>query len=125
MKIIANCDYRSLAVAGISTDTFRSDLDDGHFSFIVYGVDALDFANAIEECIKQRNDADTYYGEQEIVLRASRSYDTIRIIRECATLSITRGNIKVLYHSTLDKLNSLPKIIRKAVVKRDKEEGEE
>lgn len=124
MKIIAHCDYMSLAVAGISTYNRRPDCDEGHFSFIVYSIDPLDFANAIEECVNQRLEQKTYYDVQEIVLRACRSYDTIRIVRECSSLTITRGNMKVLYYGTVDTLNSLPKVIRKAVAKRNKEEGE-
>lgn len=119
MNIIAHCDYSSLAVAGFSRHYTRPDCDTGHFSFIVYVVDPLDFANAVEECVHQRDEQETYHNVQEIVLRASRSYDTIRIVRECASLAITRGNMKVLYHGSVDALRGLPKIIRKAVKKRD------
>ena len=118
MKIIAHCDYTSLAVAGFSTEYTRSDSDNGHFSFIVYSIDPLLFAQAIDSCLEQRNQQETYYNVQEIVLKAPRSYDTIRIVRECTSLSITRGNMKVLFHGCVDVLSTLPKIIRKAVERR-------
>lgn len=121
MKIIAHATYTSLAVAGLSIDRRRPDLDEGHFSFIVYNIDALQFAQALEDCLSQRQDFDTYYNVQEIVLKSSRHYDTIRIVRECATISITRGNLKVLFYGSVDVLRGLPKIIRKAVKKRDSE----
>lgn len=119
MKIISHYDYTSLAVVGYSTEHTRSDSDNGHFSFIVYSIDPLLFAQAIESCLEQRNQQETYFDTQEIVLKASRSYDTIRIVRECTSLSITRGNIKVLFYGCVDVLSTLPKIIRKAVEKRD------
>lgn len=119
MKIIAHCDYTSLAVAGFSTEYTRSDTDNGHFSFIVYSIDPLLFAQAIEGCLEQRNNQETYSNTQEIVLKSSRSYDTIRLVRDCASLSITRGNMKILFHGSVDVLSMLPKIIRKAVEKRD------
>lgn len=122
MKIIAHCDYTSLAVAGFSTEYTRSDSDNGHFSFIVYSIDPLLFAQAIESCVEQRHEQETYYNVQEIVLKASRNHDTIRLVRECTSLSITRGNMKVLFYGSVDVLSPLPKIIRKAVEKRDTKE---
>lgn len=122
MKIIAHCDYKSLAVAGFSTMFVRSDTDDGHFSFIVYDVDATSFAEALEACLEERNNQDTYYNTQEIVLRAYRSSDTIRIVRDCASVSITRGNLKVLFYGSVDTLALLPKAIRKAIKERDAKE---
>lgn len=120
MRFLAHSTFSSLAVAGISENSQRADTDDSHFSFMIYTVCPEDFATAIEQCIIALDDCDMYSDLQEIVLQGTRHYDTIRIVRDGQIVSITRGNLKVLFYGSLAVLRGLPKAIRKAIQKRNK-----
>ena len=48
-----------------------------------------------------------------------RESDTVRITRDCSSVYITRGNMKVMYTGCIGSLIGMTKIIRKAINKRD------
>jgi hypothetical protein len=117
-KYICNVSSTCLQLASITTGSNAIlDTDSSHFSFAVYTIDPLEFAQALEDCLNASNDFNTYWDHQEIVLKASNPFDTIRIFRHCRALSITRGNIKVLFYADVGRLYGAASVIRKEVQK--------
>ena len=118
-KIKYICDVQSshFAVASIVCAPARAftDTQESHFSFAVFGVEPEDFIKALEDMIQHRECHETYYQPKEVVLKATRVYDTIRMTLDCTSLAITRGNLKVLYHGSIDRLKGLPKALKKVL----------
>lgn len=125
-KHIVYCTYYNFVCAGIKAGhpAHQSDTDSTHFSFAVYGVQPEDFANAIEELVKINSSHELYEEYKEIVLKVPNNYDTIRICMYSGNVSITRGNLKVLFYGHISALSGLPKAIRKAIQQRDRKEEE-
>lgn len=123
-KLIVYCTHYNFVCAGIKVDhpAYLSDTDSTHFSFAVYGVEPEDFAKAIEELVKINSTSELHQAYKEIVLKVSNNYDTIRICMCYGNVSITRGNIKVLFYGHISALTGLPKTIRKAIQQRDSKE---
>lgn len=123
-KFLVHVNTTCIQVASI-TDTSDGfgvmDNEHGHFSFAIFSQDPEDVLAAFEQIIEERQDPDNYYNTQEYVLRSSQWSDTIRFVRHCNTLSITRGNLKVLYNASVDRLLGLPAALRKAVDKYNKQ----
>ena len=90
-----------------------TDTDESHFSFAVYSIDPVRFADALQKCIDNRASHQSYWTQDWIELKSSLPHDTIRFQRDNATLSITRGNLKVLYIGCIDVLHGLPDAIYK------------
>ena len=98
------------------------DVQSSHFAvasvvctFAVYGIEPEEFIKALEDMIQHRECHETYYQHKEVVLKATRAHDTIRMTLDCASLAITRGNLKVLYHGSIDRLKGLPKALKKSL----------
>ena len=123
-KFLVHVSTTCIQIASI-TDTSDGfsvlDNEHGHFSFAIFSQDPEDVLAAFEQIIEERQDPDNYYNTQEYVLRSSQWSNTIRFVRHCNTLSITRGNLKVLYHASVDRLLGLPKALRKAIDKYNKQ----
>lgn len=101
--------------AGIGDAKWPSDTDNSHYSFAVFGVDPEEFSKSLEELCNKATEYPGNLKGEEVVLRCGRMCDTIRMTLDGTTLSITRGNLKVLYHGYVGTLKGLPKAIRKAV----------
>ena len=123
-KFLVHVNTTCIQVASI-TDTSDGfgvmDNEHGHFSFAIFNQDPEDVLAAFEQIIEERQDPDNYYNTQEYVLRSSQWSDTIRFVRHCNTLSITRGNLQVLYNASVDRLLGLPAALRKAIDKYNKQ----
>lgn len=118
-KIKYICDVQSnhFAVASIVCThvlTF-TDTQESHFSFAIFGIEPEDFVKALEDMISHRDGPETYYQPKEVVLKATRVHDTIRMTLDCTSLAITRGNLKVLYYGSIDRLKGLPKALKKSL----------
>ena len=115
-KIKYICDVQSshFAVASVVCTHARAftDTQESHFSFAVFGIEPEDFVKALEDMIQHRECHETYYQPKEVVLKATRVHDTIRMTLDCTSLAITRGNLKVLYHGSIDRLKGLPKALK-------------
>lgn len=118
---IVHCTYFNFVCAGIKLDhpAYQSDTDSTHFSFAVYGVEPEDFANVIDDFVVAALSHELSDKTKFVELKAVNSYDTIRMQFDYGNVSITRGNLKVLFHGHVSILQGLPKAIRKAVVKRE------
>lgn len=97
-----------------------SDTVESHFSFVIYWVEPIDFIIALEGLIESRCNSDTYFDYKEKVLPGCSWSDTIRMTMQCTTLTITRGNMKVLYCGSIDRVLELPKVLRKEMDKFNK-----
>ncbi len=106
-KFLVHVSTSCIQVASI-TDTSDGfsvlDNEHGHFSFAIFNQDPKEVLTAFEHIIEERQDPDLYYNTSEYVLRAGQWSDTIRFVRNCNSLCITRGNLKVLYHASVDRL---------------------
>lgn len=118
---IVYCTYYNFVCAGIKLDhpAHQSDTDNTHFSFAVYDVDPEDFAKVIEDFVAASRDNENYQQVKFVELQSYRSSDTIRMQFDHSTVSITRGNLKVLFYGHISILEGLPKAIRKAIIERD------
>ena len=118
-KIKYICDIQSnhFAVASVACNPTRAFIDtqEGHFCFAVFEVEPEDFIKALEDMIQHRECQEKYYQPKEIVLKATRAHDTIRMTLDCISLAITRGNLKVLYHGSIDRLKGLPKALKESL----------
>lgn len=114
MKYQVTCGYDSILCSGIRSTVDRMDNDSSHFSFVVFGISPIVFAESIESIVKNALSYEEYYLPQKITIPASRPSDEIVITRECNTIAISRGNFKILYHAGVDGLIGLPLAIRKA-----------
>ena len=92
-----------------------TDTQESHFSFAVFGIEPEEFIKALEDMIQHRECHETYYQPKEVVLKATRAHDTIRMTLDCTSLAITRGNLKVLYYGSIDRLKGLPKALTKVL----------
>lgn len=117
-KIKYICDVQSthFVVASIVCGSCQGfdDTQRSHFSFAVFGIEPKVFIEALEEMFRHRNGPETYYHPKEITLKTLRAHDTIRMTLDCTTLAITRGNLKVLYCGSIDRLSGLPAALRKS-----------
>ena len=120
-KYIVYCTYHNFVCAGIKQDrpAYQSDNDSSHFSFAVYDVDPEDFARVIDDFVAASRDNENYQQVKFVELQSYNSSDTIRMQFDHGTVSITRGNLKVLFYGHIGILEGLPKAIRKAIVERD------
>lgn len=120
-KYIVYCTYHNFACAGIKQDhpAYQSDTNSTHFSFAVYDVDPEDFAKVIEDFVAAARDNENYQQVKFVELTSYQCSDTIRMQFDHGIVSITRGNLKVLFYGHISILEGLPKAIRKAVVERD------
>lgn len=118
---IVHCTYNNFVCAGIKQDhaAYQSDNDSTHFSFAVYDVDPEDFAKVIDDFVEAARRHELSDKTKFVELKAVGGYDTIRMQFDHGNVSITRGNLKVLFHGHVSILQGLPKAIRKVVVKRD------
>jgi hypothetical protein len=117
IKYICDVQPNHFVVASIvctHTCTF-TDTQESHFSFAVFEVGPEDFIKALEDMIHHRERHETYYQPKEVVMKATRAHDTIRMTLDCASLAITRGNLKVLYHGSIDRLKGLPEALKKSL----------
>lgn len=125
---IVYCTYFNFVCAGIKLDhpAYQCDTDSTHFSFAVYGVEPEDFAKAIDDFVIASENNESFRDSKFVELTTCQNSDTIRMQLNHGNVSITRGNLKVLFHGHVSILQGLPKAIRKAIVKRDiKHENEE
>jgi hypothetical protein len=130
MHFTVHCKSSVMICSGIriADEASMIDTDETHFSFGIYNIDALEFADALQRLLDNRLDIDKYRDYDYIELKASSNYDTIRMTRDCTSLGITRGNLKVLYFASTDSLHGLPEAICKeykryeAKVEKDAEE---
>lgn len=120
-KYIVYCTYYNFVCAGIKQEhpAYQSDTDSTHFSFAVYDVDPEVFARVIDDFVTVSRDNENYQQVKFVELQSYNSSDTIRIQFDHGTVSITRGNLKVLFYGHIGILEGLPKAIRKAIVERD------
>lgn len=114
MKYQVSCDYDSILCSGIRSTVDRMDNDSSHFSFTVFGISPIVFAESIESVVKNALVYEEYYKPQKVVIPTSRPSDEIIIKRECSTIAISRGSFKILYHAGVDGLIGLTLAIRKA-----------
>ena len=114
IKYICDVQPSHFAVASIVCTSARAftDTQESHFSFAVFGVEPEDFIKALEDMIQHRECHETYYQPKEVVLKATRVHDTIRMTLDCTSLAITRGNLKVLYHGSIDRVKGVPKALK-------------
>ena len=114
IKYICDVQPSHFTVASIVCAPARAftDTQESHFSFAVFGIEPCDFVKALEDMIQHRECHETYYQPKEVVLKATRAHDTIRMTLDCTSLAITRGNLKVLYHGSIDRLKGLPKALK-------------
>ena len=116
IKYICDVQPSHFAVASVvCTSAAFTDTQESHFSFAVFGIEPEEFIKALEDMIQHRECHETYYQPKEVVLKARRAYDTIRMTLDCASLAITRGNLKVLYHGSIDRLKGLPNALKKSL----------
>jgi hypothetical protein len=119
-KTIAVVDACSVQVASLALTGYTTDTQDTHFSFALFDIDPVVFVDALNEVITQRKSNELYNNVQEIILRSSKCSDRITILREGNHVGISRGNIKILYYGSVDRLLSVPEAILKAVKKYQK-----
>lgn len=110
---IRSSSFFCAAVPSNKSELITMDSDYSHFSFAVFGVDPLVFCDKLEEVCNKAFNATDYFYNDFIEIKTSDFYDTIRISRDCRDISITRGNLKVLYHADVGALLGLTKAIRK------------
>lgn len=114
MKYQVTCGYESLLCSGIRPTVDIMDNDSSHFSFAVFGISPIVFAESLESVVKNALSYEEYYKPQKVVIPTSRPSDEIGITRECSAIAISRGNFKILYYAGVDGLIDLPLAIRKA-----------
>ena len=117
-RFIAEVNCNTIQVASTQASGWVSDTQCSHFSFAIFGQDPEEVLKAIESVIEERNDHDKYHKEQELVL--GYGTDKLRIVRQQAQVSISRGNLKILYYGSVDRLYGLPAVLRKAIDKYNK-----
>lgn len=130
MHFTVHCKSTVFVCSGIKIldDAAMSDNQETHFSFCIYNIDAIEFADALQKILDNRLDPDKYRVYDCLELKSVSNYDSIRITRDHTTVGITRGNLKVLYFASIDGLYGLPEAIRKeykryeAKVEKDAEE---
>lgn len=115
-KFIARSTYRGTFVAGLSDITM--DDDSAHFSFAIY-VDEEEFCQVLDNLIANRFDNEKYDILDEVVISSPYPYDTTRLVRNCDSIYISRGNLKIMYAGSIGSLNGLTDVIRKVVKDRD------
>lgn len=128
MHFVVHCSNYVTLISGVKCDTSPmslTDTDDSHFSFGIFSVEALKFAEALQKCIDNRLDPDNYWNSDWIELYSGNHYDVIRISRNCANISITRGNLKILYYGSVGSLAGLPEAIIKEYQRYDKQNTKE
>ncbi len=116
MKYQVSCDYGNLICSGISSDarsTTLSDTDYWHFSFAVFGICPLVFADSIDSVVQGALSHELYYDKQNFSIKSSRFSDCITITRDCRSVGISRGNLKILFYADVGALSGLPDAIRK------------
>lgn len=128
MHFTVHCTSTSMLVSGIKCSGHWQnmiDTDESHFSFAIYSVDPLKFASTLQQLLDNRMDNDKYRVSDYVELNAGALHDTIRMSRDCTSLGVTRGNLKVLYCGSIDSLHGLPEAIRKEyAMYKDKSEKE-
>ena len=116
IKYICDVQPNHFAVSVVCTPAWAvTDTQESHFSFAVFGVEPEEFIKALEDMIQHRECYETYYQHKEVVLKATRAHDTIRMTLDCASLAITRGNLKVLSYGSIDRLKGLPQALTKVL----------
>jgi len=117
---VQNCHFSVASITKHGNAHGVSDTVESHFSFVIYWVEPIDFIIALEGLIESRCNSDTYFDYKEKVLPGCSWSDTIRMTMQCTTLTITRGNMKVLYCGSIDRVLELPKVLRKEMDKFNK-----
>lgn len=112
-KYIVNCTYDTMLCAGVSTSGSFIDTDYSHFSFAVFSVSPLDFTDTLEQVIEGALCNTRYFKQDDVQIKTTDLCDSIRITRDCRTVAITRGNLKVLFAADVGALIGLPDAIRK------------
>lgn len=112
-KYIVNCTYDTMLCAGVSTSGSFIDTDYSHFSFAVFSVSPLEFADTLEQIIEGALCNTRYFKQDDVQIKTTDLCDSIRITRDCRTVAITRGNLKVLFAADVGALIGLPEAIRK------------
>lgn len=115
-KFIVKSTYDGTTVAGLSK--VGLDTDSSHFSFAIY-VNEEEFCQGLDKLIANSLDNDKYHIPDEVIIHSSYVYDVTRLVRDCSSVHITRGNLKVMYSGHTGSLIGLTKVIRKAVKTRD------
>jgi hypothetical protein len=105
----------ALAVSWVSQNDFPVDSYPDHFSFIIYSVSPEWFCKTLENIFINAQDSETYHVPDSVVSDGVSWVDRIRIERHGRSLTITRGNLRVLYHADYGPLIGLCKVIRKAI----------
>lgn len=116
MHFVVHCTSTSMLVSGIKCSGHWQnmiDTDESHFSFAIYSVDPLEFASTLQKFIDNCMDADKYRDFDECKFRTAVHHHCIRMTRDCTSLGITRGNLKVLYFGSIGSLHGLPEAIER------------
>lgn len=112
MKYICNVATYHFSLAGIKEYGAVTDLDSDCFAFNVYGIEPDEFISYIKECKEihenpKQNNCSFILNEHNLV-------DNLRIVYNSGQLSITRGNLKVLYYGNFGSIYESIPCIEKA-----------
>lgn len=105
--------YDTMLCSGVSTSGSFIDTDYSHFSFAIFSVSPLEFADTLEKVIEGALCNTRYFKQDDVQIKTTDCCDSIRITRDCRTIAITRGNLKVLFAADVSALIGLPDAIRK------------
>lgn len=121
-KFIATSTYNGTTVAGLSDVV--GDTSSSHFSFTIY-VNEEEFCKALDELLDNYFSDEMYYVLDDKSIWALNPSNATRMVRDCGSIHITRGNFKVMYSGIPGALIGLTDVIRKAVKDRDDKHDKE